>query len=136
MRQPGKDFLLILGVHIFQNVDRIVRIKLLNGDGEVFIWQGINDFKTNSFVNFGQSREVKLLAEQSHQSEALILIECFDQVGKFCFMKFCDFALQGQRITVGNCRADMRKVAGTHDAVGVIEQRSRRRRRSSKSEWC
>ena len=108
-RQLRQDLVLVLLVEVFQDVDGVVGIELLDGLGDLLVGQVVDDVEADRLVDLGQRGEVEILAEQFDQRAALLGHQRFEQVAELRLVQAPDVLLQRQRIAIGDRSADMRQ---------------------------
>ena len=120
-RQLRQDLVLVLLVEVFQDVDGVVGIELLDGLGDLLVGQIVDDVEADRLVDLGQRGEVEILAEQFDQRAALLGHQRFEQVAQLRLVQAPDVLLQRQRVAIGDRRADMRQERWKDDAVFAID---------------
>ena len=120
-RQLRQDLVLVLLVEILQNVDGVVGIELLHRLRDLLVGQIVDDVEADRLVDLGQRGKIEILAEQLDQRAALLGQQRFEQVAEFGLVQAADILLEGQRVAVGDRRADMGKERRTDDAVLAID---------------
>ena len=120
-RQLRQDLVLVLLVEVFQDVDGVVGIELLDGLGDLLVGQIVDDVEADRLVDLGQRGKVEVLAEQFDQRAALLGHQRLEQVAQFRLVQATDVLLERQRIAIGDGRADMRQERGKDDTVLAID---------------
>src|SRR5690606_8649629 len=115
-----EDFVLILLVEVFQDVDGVVGIELLNRLRDLRVRQVIHDVEANRFVNLGQGAEIEVCAQQAHKLPPLLWQQGLKQIAQLRRMQGGDIALEGGSVALGNGCTDLREKRRTDHAVLVI----------------
>ena len=89
-RKLLEDFGLLFLGQVFQDVDGVVGIEIADALGDGLGRQLLEDFLAHRVVDFGQRREVEVLAHQLDELRPQIPVERLDQVAGVGFVQFAD----------------------------------------------
>jgi hypothetical protein len=106
-----------------QDVDRIVGIELAHTFRDRLRLKLFEDLLAHGVVNFGQRREVEVLAHQLNELRAELRIERLDQIAGIRLVQFANQRAQQARIAPCDRFADHLDVFGPDRAVGIAQQR-------------
>ena len=119
-----EDLGLILLRQVFEDVDRIVGIEVAHALGDGLGLQFFEDLLAHRVVDFGERREVEVLAHQLDELRAQILIERLDQVAGVGLVQFADQRAQQAGVAPRDRLGDRLDKFGTNRA-GFVAQRGR-----------
>ena len=120
-RQLRQDLVLVLLVEVFENVDRVVGIEFLHGLSDLLVGQIVDDVEADRLVDLGERREVEILAEKLDQRMALLGQQRLEEIAELRLVQPVDLLLQGERVAVGDGRADMGEERRADDAVLAVD---------------
>ena len=82
-----EDFFLLGLVHILNEIERVVRIELLDGGRDHIIGQRLHEFITHDLIKLRQGLHIKIPAQRGNKLDAVVLLEMFDEISEVSRMQ-------------------------------------------------
>ncbi len=92
--QLRQDLVLVLLVEVLEDVDGVVGIEFLHRLRDLRVGHVVDDVEADRLVDFGQRREVEILAEQIDQRPPLLGQQRFEQVAELRLVQPADLLLR------------------------------------------
>ena len=89
-RQAADDVLLLVIIHMLQNLDRLVRVQFIDDVNNLILIQTVNDLLLNNLVQFGENVRINVRTKDLNELSALIVIQNFNQLGQVIFRQALD----------------------------------------------
>ena len=86
-RKLGEDIGLVFLIEVLDEVDRLVRIELLERLGDGLVRHLLEHLIAHAFVELGERRGIEVAAEHVDQWLALIGTQQLDEIGEVCFVQ-------------------------------------------------
>ena len=86
-RKLGENVGLVLLVQILDDVDRLVRVELLERLGDRLVRHLLEHLVAHAFVELGERRGIEVAAKRGDEGLALIGAQQLDEVGEVCFVQ-------------------------------------------------
>ena len=86
-RKLGEDVGLVLLVQILDEVDRLVRVELLERLGDRLVRHLLEHLVAHALVELGERRSIEVAAKRGDERLALIRAQQLDEIGKVCFVQ-------------------------------------------------
>ena len=120
-RQLLEDLRLLFLGQVLQDVDGVVGIELAHALGDGLGAEFLEDLLAHRVVDFGQRREVEVLAQQLDELRAEVVIERLDQVAGIGFVQLADQRAQQAGIAAGDRFRDGLDELGPDRAVLIAQ---------------